>query len=76
MASRVTCSLDMPVTFTMTTFELPAPARDSCESCRYWLKFKGEDAGECRRMPPFDGGFPSTEPAIWCGEWKGREVKE
>lgn len=72
MTDPTTCSSDMPTTFDPVQLELSVA--ESCETCRYWHRFNGETAGECRRYPPFDGGFPGTSARTWCGEWKGAEV--
>lgn len=55
----------------------PPADPQSCESCRFFLGNKTDDAGYCRRYPPTpiadDEGIASvvavTTSADWCGEY-------
>ena len=53
---------NVPVSVTGNIFK-------QCGTCHWWRPFDQDKlGGQCHRMPPFDTGWPVTEPQDFCGE--------
>jgi len=46
--------------------------RQRCRDCRWFLKYTGQEIGQCRRYPPTENtkaGWLEVANFDWCGEW-------
>ena len=46
--------------------------RQRCRDCRWFLKYTGQEIGQCRRYPPTentDAGWLEVSDFDWCGEY-------
>ena len=46
--------------------------RQRCKDCRWFLRYTGQEIGQCRRYPPTentDAGWLEVSDFDWCGEY-------
>ena len=46
--------------------------RQRCKDCRWFLRYTGQDIGQCRRYPPTqntEAGWLEVSDFDWCGEY-------
>lgn len=51
--------------------------RKRCEGCRWFLRYNGQDIGQCRRYPPTQNtetGWLEVSHFDWCGEWQDKTI--
>lgn len=52
-------------------------AKQRCEGCRWFLRYTGQDIGQCRRYPPTQNaetGWLEVSHFDWCGEWQDGSI--
>ena len=51
--------------------------RQRCKDCRWFLRYTGQEIGQCRRYPPTentDAGWLEVSDFDWCGEWADKNI--
>ena len=51
--------------------------RQRCKDCRWFLRYTGQDIGQCRRYPPTENteaGWLEVDVCNWCGEWADKNI--
>ena len=51
--------------------------RQRCKDCRWFLRYTGQEIGQCRRYPPTENteaGWLEVDACNWCGEWADKNI--
>ncbi len=48
--------------------------KKACVNCRYYVKGKDDETGECHRYPPENNLWPNPMRAEFCGEFRKETI--